>query len=242
MENKLETKKGNSFWPWFSLFLFLIMVIGGLFCWREIGKIQDKVERCVTLDEKKTANSEIDKPISLEESSWYENMMNKIIKLDYEDNSGKMCQQSGSICIRPEHVSQVVYLADKKAALVLIAGSYAGSGFKLLKYDLTSGDLVVAKREDIDGGVNSDWYKKESELNNGVVRKTWFSPPRKIVGLPESFANDTADVFKLSGSEGDAGCWEISNYEYNWEENYVTISKKCSGCNDDRIEEGCVEY
>lgn len=180
-------------------------------------------------------------------SSLYIDLIEKILKLDRSNSYDFKCKSyPGEIevdCvegkIKESDISEIFYDQGRGVILVLVPGTYGGSGFKLLKYDVKDGSLEIARREDIEGGKETSWYKiTEKEMDNAPSQKEdiyrWFSTPDKIITEYDS------DKISLSGITGDAGCWSKSYFGYDVDKNYIYITKRCGGCNDEK--EQCTIY
>lgn len=141
--------------------------------------------------------------------------------------------------ILEKDIAEVMYLPVQKAVIAIIPSTYGGSGFKLIKYDLEKSYADVARRDDVHGGRDTKWFKekdKSLEENAPEQRKDqylWFATPSKI---DSSYKGG----LKLSGSSGDAGCWLKNEFDYNIEDNYIKLTKSCSGCAEEKGE--CTEY
>jgi len=142
--------------------------------------------------------------------------------------------------VSPEDISDACLSTNNKYFLAIVAGQYGGSGFKLLKFDTEDSKIVTAKREDIDGGKDTAWYKKTDEnyKKNAESQKEemylWFV-------TPSEFGKREGSKIIMTGKSGDAGCSAESTFEYDLKQNYVSIVKKCSWCEGDN-EKRCVVY
>ncbi|MBU1557725.1 hypothetical protein KKC45_02080 [Patescibacteria group bacterium] len=181
------------------------------------------------------------------ESSWYENFKSQIEKLDryseadaerlYEMNKNHVSSPQEMIDVagkhRVEDVRQVCY-SKEGYLLAITQGEYGGSGFKFIRYNIESDIIDFAKREDLDGGKDTAWYK--SHIGHGYDEKDvykWFSPPYKFSTIEEN-------NIELVGGSVDAGCSSESWFNYSLEKNYITIKRTCSSCQEETPT--CTEY
>ena len=246
-------------------FVLILMIVGWLY-YRELAISRHLEVRVAALEGElaaaQTVPPEQASPLAedmneeeSEKAGIYEDIIAKITALDRANPYGAKCtrySENGQVLPEPVEVdcvegkveetdiSQFYYLKSKNIVIVLVPGIYGGSGFKLLKYDVASGTLSVAVREDIEGGPDSGYYKKTNAgvKEAGAPEKgtfPWFNPPNEI----DSYNYTTGKLF-LSGDTGDAGCFVNSQYEYDPEENYLRIVSSCTGC--DGETESCIEY
>ena len=184
----------------------------------------------------------------LSDEIWYRDFLGKAVMLERANPEDRKCtRQPGDIeidCVSGKitegNIGDVCYLADKNIVIALVPGEYLGPGFKLLQYDIRNGLLAVAQREDFHGGQGSAWFKFMDAKTPAEAKRDsygWMAPPRVIEQAEE-------DTVIMTGRDGDAGCGVITTYRYNISDNYISVTKFCSGCVDYQTaeyEEICTE-
>ncbi|MBI5413904.1 hypothetical protein HZA38_00100 [Candidatus Peregrinibacteria bacterium] len=182
-------------------------------------------------------------------SSWYSDFIAAAQKLnqieDYEVNYlGNDYKPLPNEPFQVDRITDICFSVNGNMVLALAPGDYGGIGFKLLKYDTASKVLSLAKREDIHGGKESNWYKKTDAnyQKQGIPQKdqyVWFATPRE-------FGKRVGNQIIMTGKDGEAGVTQTTEFIYDFRKNYVTIIKRCnSDVNSDKEKSGtdkCTEY
>lgn len=203
--------------------------------------IQGSVDDMVKKQEKEFVKFEVVSDSEKISSSFMQEFIEKISKMD-RFNSYDDLKRDEKISF--DNISQIFYSSDGKFIIALVSGTYGGQGFKLIRYNIETKNLEVAKREDIDGGKETEWFKIKDKDDKKSIKNilseqkdfySWFITPNKIVSL------ESENIIKLAGSSGDAGCSGVSYFEYDVSNNYIEIIEICSFCEGEE-KEICTKY
>ncbi len=173
-----------------------------------------------------------------EKESWYNNFVNIIKKIDrldyyeakefYEINKSHYSSIKDVIGkVSPDNITDACLSTDNKYFIAIVAGWYDGKGFKLLRFDIEDSKIAIAKREDIDGGKETVWYKKEDEnlKKAGLQRDEmypWFV-------TPDEFGEREGNEIIMTGRAGE-GCRIDGTFKYDLKQNYIFITEQYSRC------------
>lgn len=169
------------------------------------------------------------------DSDWYKEFLRGVEDI----NSLSFNEDDSSGGINIENITEACH-SDNGFALVLVPGVYGGEGFNLIRYDISTYRVELAKREDTDGGKDTSWFKnthknyleKAPEKARDVYK--WFI-------APDSFVTQEGNVIKMSGSLHDRGCSGEVEFEYSLENNYTRILNRCLSC-EGNPEKNCTQY
>ena len=167
-----------------------------------------------------------------EKNNWYGDFVSLINNIYRQSNNEKLYSSRSDILdsgkITPEYISDACLSLDNKYFMAIVGGDYGGLGFKLLWYDTEESKITIAKREDIHGGKNTNWFKIQDKKRPELERKEqywWFVTPNK-------FGKRINDKIIMNGKSGDGGCAGEDEFEYSIKNNYIKILKSCNRCID----------
>lgn len=137
-------------------------------------------------------------------------------------------------------VTELCAALDGSIALVLVRGQYMGNGFHLFRFDVASGVLTEAWREDLDGGPGTPYsaFIQRNWAGQGQPPSLapWFATPKEI-------GKRTGDEITLTGRDGDAGFGEENTFRYNVRTNRLRIVRSCliEAGEGERIKKTCTD-
>ena len=255
-KTKTKTKKEPEDKKLIVILIILILAIPAfIYIWQSVNQKQTYNQKQAGLKNNLAESKQTGKEEATPKVEMYKDFINKATKLSkaneydyscnrYSQNEVTLSEPDRTNCLKEKiketDISEIHYIKPNDTIIALVPGEYAGGGFKLLKYNVKSGELEVAKREDANGGQETSWFKiRDKELDDSPDDKKdfylWFATPQEITVPNYGYGKIT-----LTGSSGDMGCWVRNDFDYDIEQNYITITKQCSGCENEK--EKCVEF
>lgn len=220
----------------------ILLAIIGLIAWQILGvkdnsnDLGSDTEDIISFEIFKTSLFDCKAVSEYENLDWYNDFSNDVAEFDFFSPD----EEDGiSDKLDIKNISEVCY-SDNGYVIALMPGKYKGAGFRLIRYDINTHKVELSKREDVDGGKDTSWYKnthqdyleRAPEKARDVYK--WFI-------APDSFVVQEGNVLKMSGSLYDKGCSGEVEFEYSLESNYIRMLNRCLSC-EGNSEKNCTQY